>query len=119
MAEAQTSIPSCAQELIPCGEYLTNSTNPPPSCCDPLKKTVENELTCLCNLFFSDALKTFNISVDQALKLSRNCGVTSDLTSCKHGSAPSPASVPPPGKKPFNIPNLFSVDELNFCSSYS
>nr|AFK33893.1 unknown [Lotus japonicus] len=95
-AQAQSSIPSCAQNLIPCADHLT-STNPPASCCDPIKKTVETQLTCLCNLFYSPGLlQSFNISTDQALQLSRRCGVTSDLSSCKSGSAPSPASVPPP-----------------------
>lgn len=88
MAEAQSSSgsPSCAQELIPCADYL-NSTNPPASCCDPLKKTVANELTCLCNLFYSPGLlQSFNISVDQALKLSQRCGVTSDISNCNRGT---------------------------------
>lgn len=83
--EAQTTeIPSCASNLIPCAGYL-NSTKPPSSCCDPIKKTVETELTCLCNLFYAPGLlQSFNISTAQALTLSRNCGVTSDLTSCRH-----------------------------------
>ncbi|AES90970.2 Lipid transfer protein [Medicago truncatula] len=104
--EAQsTDIPSCATNLIPCADYL-NSTKPPSSCCDPIKKTVETELTCLCNLFYAPGLlATFNINTTQALALSRNCGVTTDLTTCKHnGSAPAPTSGgSPPGKKFLHI----------------
>lgn len=88
LAEAQSGTSAtCAQELIPCMDYLNSSTSTPPSsCCDPLKRTVENELACLCNLFYTPGLlQTFNISIDDALALSRRCGVTSDLTSCNNG----------------------------------
>ncbi|ESW27613.1 hypothetical protein PHAVU_003G217100 [Phaseolus vulgaris] len=98
LAEAQSGTSAtCAQELIPCMDYLNSSTSTPPSsCCDPLKRTVENELACLCNLFYTPGLlQTFNISIDDALALSRRCGVTSDLTSCNNG-APSPGSSAPP-----------------------
>ena len=88
LAEAQSGTSAtCAQELIPCMDYLNSTSTPPSSCCDPLKRTVETELTCLCNLFYTPGLlQTFNISVDNALALSRRCGVTSDLTSCNNGT---------------------------------
>lgn len=84
LAEAQSGTTgTCAQELIPCMDYLNTTGTPPSSCCDPLKRTVENELACLCNLFYTPGLlQNFNISIDNALGLSRRCGVTSDLTSC-------------------------------------
>ncbi|KAL5186501.1 Lipid transfer-like protein VAS [Glycine soja] len=98
MAEAQSGTSAdCAQELIPCLDYLNGTINPPSSCCDPLKRTVQNELACLCNIYFSPGLlQSVNVTVDQALGLSRRCGVTSDLSSCKNGSAPAPGSRPPP-----------------------
>ncbi|KAK7346679.1 hypothetical protein VNO80_21202 [Phaseolus coccineus] len=96
LAEAQSGTTTCAQDLIPCADYLNATTTPPSLCCDPLKRTVENELTCLCNLFYTPGLlQSFNISIDNALALSRRCGVTSDLTSCNNG-APSPGSSAPP-----------------------
>ncbi|CAJ2664101.1 unnamed protein product [Trifolium pratense] len=90
--EAQDT-PSCAAQLVPCADFL-NSTKPPSSCCDPLKKTVETQLTCLCNLFYTPGLlKSLSINITQALALSRNCGVTSDITTCKQaGSAPPPTA---------------------------
>ena len=98
MAEAQSGTSAdCAQELIPCLAYLNGTINPPSSCCDPLKRTVQNELACLCNIYFSPGLlQSVNVTVDEALGLSRRCGVTSDLSSCKNGSAPAPGSRPPP-----------------------
>ncbi|CAJ1943450.1 unnamed protein product [Sphenostylis stenocarpa] len=98
LAEAQSgNTANCAQELIPCMDYLNGTTTPPSSCCDPLKRTVETELTCLCNLFYTPGLlQTFNISVDNALALSRRCGVQSDLTNCNNGTAQSPTSRTPP-----------------------
>ncbi|KAI9111039.1 hypothetical protein K1719_017914 [Acacia pycnantha] len=90
--EAQTSVPSCAQQLIPCVNYINTTTTPPTSCCDPIKQTVATQLTCLCNLYTTPGLlDTFGINVTQAVDLSRRCGVNSDLSQCK-GSAPSPSS---------------------------
>ncbi|XP_054790600.1 non-specific lipid transfer protein GPI-anchored 7-like [Prosopis cineraria] len=90
--EAQ-SVPSCAQKLIPCVDYINSTTTPPSSCCNPIKETVETQLACLCNLYATPGLlESFNINVTQAVALSRRCGVTSDLSNCK-GSAPSPSST--------------------------
>ncbi|QCD81253.1 hypothetical protein DEO72_LG2g1578 [Vigna unguiculata] len=95
LAEAQSgTTASCAQDLIPCGEYLNSNSTPPSSCCDPLKRTVENELPCLCNLFYnSNLLQGLNITVESALALSRSCGVTSDLSSCNGTHTYLPSSV--------------------------
>ncbi|XP_004515744.1 non-specific lipid transfer protein GPI-anchored 7-like [Cicer arietinum] len=98
--EGQTSDPpSCAAQLVPCADFL-NSKKPPSSCCDPLKKTVETQLKCLCDLFYSPGfLQSLNINTTSALQLSRNCGVTTDLTTCKQGgSAPPPTAGAPPAK---------------------
>ncbi|XP_057753066.1 non-specific lipid transfer protein GPI-anchored 7-like [Arachis stenosperma] len=90
-AASSSSDNSCASQLIPCADYL-NSTKPPSSCCTPLKQTVATQLTCLCNLFNTPGLlESFHINVTQALELSRNCGITQGISSCKE-SAPSPSS---------------------------
>ncbi|RDX77508.1 hypothetical protein CR513_42362, partial [Mucuna pruriens] len=97
LAEAQSdSSTSCASSLTTCAQYLSSNTTPPSSCCDPIKQTVANDLACLCKVYASGVLQSFNVSIDQALALSRRCGITSDLSSCKNGSAPSPASGAPP-----------------------
>ncbi|XP_021901939.1 lipid transfer-like protein VAS isoform X2 [Carica papaya] len=96
-AEAQTA--TCASKLVPCADFLNSTTKPPDTCCDPLKEAVANDLVCLCNLFNDPSFfSTFNVTVDEALRLAKNCGVTSDLSSC---NAPSqtPSSVSPPGLK--------------------
>ncbi|KAK4260452.1 hypothetical protein QN277_003562 [Acacia crassicarpa] len=90
--EAQNGVPSCAQQLIPCVNYINSTTTPPTSCCDPIKQTVQTQLPCLCNLYTTPGLlESFGINVTQAVDLSRRCGVHTDLSQCK-GSAPSPSS---------------------------
>ncbi|KAK4557958.1 hypothetical protein RGQ29_007628 [Quercus rubra] len=96
VAKAQTA--DCASKLVPCANYI-NSTSPPASCCNPIKEALATQLTCLCGLYSNPAvLKSFGITVDQALNLTRACGVSTDLSKC-NGTAPSPSSgsVPPPG----------------------
>ncbi|KAF3945105.1 hypothetical protein ACB098_10G050500 [Castanea mollissima] len=96
MAKAQTA--DCASKLAPCANYI-NSTNPPTSCCNPIKEAVDTQLPCLCGLYSSPSvLKAFGITVEQALNLTRACGISTDLSKC-NVTAPSPSSgsVPPPG----------------------
>ncbi|XP_075641084.1 non-specific lipid transfer protein GPI-anchored 7 [Castanea sativa] len=96
MAKAQTA--DCASKLVPCANYI-NSTTPPASCCNPIKEAVDTQLPCLCGLYSSPGvLKAFGITVDQALNLTRACGISTDLSKC-NATAPSPSSgsVPPPG----------------------
>lgn len=81
MAEAQT--PSCASKLVPCANYL-NSTKPGDECCNSIKQAVTTELPCLCNLYNTPGLlQSFGVSVDQALRLTQNCGVPVRLDQCK------------------------------------
>ncbi|KAK9276720.1 hypothetical protein L1049_006256 [Liquidambar formosana] len=99
VSEAQSSTPACAQKLVPCVNYI-NSTNPPPSCCTPLKEAVEQERDCLCNLYNTPGLlASLGINVTQALGLPKYCNVNGDLscTNATGSTAPSPASTPPPG----------------------
>ncbi|CAI8609652.1 unnamed protein product [Vicia faba] len=97
--EAQDTT-SCASNLIPCADFL-NSTKPPSSCCDPLKKTVETQLTCLCNLFYTPGLlETFHVNITQALGLAGKCGIPGGISSCKQaGSAPAPTAGGSPSAK--------------------
>ena len=80
LAGAQTA--TCAQNLIPCADYI-NSSTPAANCCSSIKEAVDTQLDCLCGLYTSPGLlKSFGITVDQALNLSRACGVTTDLSKC-------------------------------------
>ncbi|GLT78352.1 hypothetical protein SLA2020_498910 [Shorea laevis] len=98
LTEAQ-DIPTCATKLVPCADYLNSTTTPPASCCNPIKETVANELTCLCNLYKDpNLLKSFNINVTDALRLTRNCGVSTDLSVCSKSQSPTASAVPPPGQ---------------------
>ena len=80
LADAQTA--DCAQKLVPCASYI-NATNPPASCCNPIKEAVATQLPCLCGLYTTPGLlKSFGITVEQALNLTRNCGLNSDISKC-------------------------------------
>lgn len=96
LAEAQTPTPTtqtCAAKLVPCAEYL-NSTNPPASCCNPIKEAVTTDLACLCNLYNTPGLlASMGINVTQALQLTRACGVPNDTSTCK-GTIVSTLSSP-------------------------
>ncbi|KDP25614.1 hypothetical protein JCGZ_20770 [Jatropha curcas] len=94
------NIPSCAQKLIPCAEYISNTTVTPPStCCNPIKEAVNTERACLCNLYNTPGLLSgFGINVTQALGLTKRCGVSTDLSACSKAEAPTAgAGTPPPG----------------------
>ncbi|KAJ7944788.1 Lipid transfer protein [Quillaja saponaria] len=97
--EAQSNgVNDCATKLTPCLDYF-NSSNPPATCCNPLKEAVATQLTCLCNLYATPGLlESLKINITQAIQLSRNCGVSGDLSQCK---APSPTagSTPTGGGK--------------------
>ncbi|KAB2000650.1 hypothetical protein ES319_D12G246900v1 [Gossypium barbadense] len=71
---------TCAQKLVPCAPY----------------QAVANELPCLCNLYKDPTLLAFfNVTVAEALRISRECGITTDLSAC-NATATSPSSAPPP-----------------------
>jgi hypothetical protein len=84
-AAAQT--PNCAEKLIPCSPYMNTTGTPPDTCCGPLKDAVQNDLKCLCDLYASpEIFKAFNISLDQALGLSKRCGLSDTTAACKGNS---------------------------------
>ncbi|KAL1069199.1 hypothetical protein V6Z11_D12G250300 [Gossypium hirsutum] len=75
---------TCAQKLVPCAPYRNNSTAKPQNyCCNPIREAVANELPCLCNLYKDPTLLAFfNVTVAEALRISRECGITTDLSAC-------------------------------------
>ncbi|KAK4758304.1 hypothetical protein SAY87_019605 [Trapa incisa] len=96
-AEAQqSSTPSCAQKLLPCGNYL-NSTNPPDTCCNPIKEAVATDRVCLCNLYNTPGLlESFGVNITQALQLTRACGVDANTSLCNETASPPTSSTSPP-----------------------
>nr|BAJ90962.1 predicted protein [Hordeum vulgare subsp. vulgare]BAK01130.1 predicted protein [Hordeum vulgare subsp. vulgare]BAK01511.1 predicted protein [Hordeum vulgare subsp. vulgare] len=95
-AAAQSSgTPACASKLVGCASSMngTDAEKPPETCCGPLRDAVKNERACLCALYASpEIFKAFNINVTDALRLSKRCGVTEDVSSCP---STSPTNSPP------------------------
>ncbi|XP_071708303.1 non-specific lipid transfer protein GPI-anchored 7-like [Rutidosis leptorrhynchoides] len=102
-AEAQAQ--TCASKLVPCAQYLNATTKPPNTCCDPIKQAVATDLQCLCNLYENPSfLSGLGINVEQALRLPKLCGISSDVSACKNAQAPAGSTTqqppPPPGSTP-------------------
>ncbi|CAN1834282.1 Non-specific lipid transfer protein GPI-anchored 7 [Linum perenne] len=82
-AQGTANFPSCASKLVPCAEYIGNTTKPPATCCDPIKEAVKTELPCLCNLYNTPGLlNSFGINVTQAIGLTKRCGISADISNC-------------------------------------
>ncbi|MBA0835102.1 hypothetical protein Goarm_007406 [Gossypium armourianum] len=102
MATVTDGQATCAQKLVPCAPYRNNSTAKPQNyCCNPIREAVANELPCLCNLYKDPTLLAFfDVTVAEALRISRECGITTDLSACNEfcfpATATSPSSAPPP-----------------------
>lgn len=82
LTEAQNNIPSCASKLVQCSNFINSKTQPDATCCNAIKDAVANELPCLCSLFNSGVLSSFNISVTEALRITKECNVPGDLSNC-------------------------------------
>ncbi|KAE8694314.1 Translationally-controlled tumor protein [Hibiscus syriacus] len=94
---------TCAQKLVGCAAYINNATvKPGDDCCNPIKEAVRTELPCLCNLYKDpNFLPSLHINVSDALRVSRECGVGTDLSNCNNSTSPtSPPS--PPGRGAVN-----------------
>ncbi|XP_027124689.1 non-specific lipid transfer protein GPI-anchored 9 [Coffea arabica] len=87
----------CVQKLLPCQPYLKDPSNPPASCCIPLKELVANDKQCLCQVFTNPVLlKSLNITQQDAMQLSKACNANADPSDCKTAGVPPTASSPPP-----------------------
>ncbi|KAJ0049413.1 hypothetical protein Pint_15945 [Pistacia integerrima] len=92
LAEAQDQ--SCASKLVACYKFINTTTKPDNDCCSNIRNAVQNELKCLCTLYTTPGLlQSFNVTVAQALKLTNECNVPTDINACK-SSAASPTSGP-------------------------
>jgi hypothetical protein len=84
-AQSTDAPPECASKLVGCAAYMngTDAQAPPDTCCGPLRDAVKNERACLCALYASpEIFKAFNINITDALRLSKRCGITEDVSSC-------------------------------------
>ncbi|XWS49060.1 hypothetical protein CRYUN_Cryun13aG0131100 [Craigia yunnanensis] len=99
MATVTDAQATCAQKLVSCYPYLNNSTaRPQDDCCNPIRDAVAHDLPCLCNLYNDpNLLASLNVTVSEALRISRECGVPTNLSNC---NATAPTSVPPPPGQP-------------------
>ncbi|KAM0899803.1 hypothetical protein ACQ4PT_021043 [Festuca glaucescens] len=102
-ASAQTTQPpACASKLVGCAGYMngTDAETPPDTCCGPLRETVKNERACLCALYAApEIFKAYNINLTDALRLSKRCGISDDVSSCPSNSpSTSPPGSPSTGK---------------------
>ncbi|XP_050377587.1 non-specific lipid transfer protein GPI-anchored 7 [Argentina anserina] len=88
---------SCANDLLPCGDYLNNTNQPSTACCTAINETVSTQLTCLCNLYFnSNVLQSLGATTESALRVATACGVDSvDVNQCKALLGQAPAVSPP------------------------
>ncbi|KAK8943728.1 hypothetical protein KSP40_PGU005253 [Platanthera guangdongensis] len=99
----QQQVPSCAEKLVPCANYIA-SPKPPESCCGPVKEAVKDELPCLCSLFNNPQLiAAFSINLTQALQLPKKCGIQSSKPLCNSTSTSTPIS-PAKGSHPHVAP---------------
>ncbi|KAB2632565.1 lipid transfer-like protein VAS [Pyrus ussuriensis x Pyrus communis] len=95
--------PACAQDLVPCADYLKNTAQPAANCCTAIKQAVATQFPCLCNLFFTPGLlETFGGNATSGLRIATACGESMDTAKCKAAiGAPTPGSTPgtpgPPG----------------------
>lgn len=78
------ALATCGQKLVPCYPYLNNATvKPQADCCNPIRDAVTHDLPCLCNIYKDpNVFKTLNVNVSEALRISRECGVPTNLSSC-------------------------------------
>nr|GMD97232.1 lipid transfer-like protein VAS [Ipomoea batatas] len=89
MTEAQPQLPSCAEKLVPCVEYL-NYTGELAPCCDGLKEVMANEVPCLCQFARDHGLLSYSkVEGDDPRSpydLPQQCGV-SDTIFCDANGA--------------------------------
>ncbi|CAL9182296.1 unnamed protein product [Musa hybrid cultivar] len=101
--DTDVGVPPCVRKLLPCLDYLRSQEKPPAACCVPLGSALDEEIECLCKLFFDDhLLESLNISQSQILGFPPRCGLKApDVTKCKFSSdAPKPNPIPPHASSP-------------------
>ncbi|XP_004298676.1 PREDICTED: non-specific lipid-transfer protein 3 [Fragaria vesca subsp. vesca] len=87
---------TCANDLLPCGDYLNNTDQPSTTCCTAIKQTVDTQLTCLCTLYTTPGLlKALGANITSAVRIANACGVNSlDADKCNAVRGQAPVSPP-------------------------
>lgn len=81
---AGQTTPACAQNLVPCADYLKNTAQPAANCCTAIKQAVATQFACLCNLFFTPGLlEAFGGNATSGLRIATACGESMDTAKCK------------------------------------
>ncbi|EOY21385.1 hypothetical protein QUC31_007294 [Theobroma cacao] len=94
-AAADADAAPCLQKLIPCQPFM-HSPSPPATCCSPLTDVFTHDSQCLCKVFNNpEILKGFNLTLDEAMKLPKACGIDVDVSVCKKATAPSASTTNP------------------------
>lgn len=88
--DADMSLSSCLNQLVPCLNYLDSGTSrdPPSNCCKPLKWVIKSSPECLCNMISikgSNAAEEAGINITQAQELPGRCGQAVNPISCLKG----------------------------------
>lgn len=88
--DADMSLSSCLNQLVPCLNYLDSGTSrdPPSNCCNPLKWVIKSSPECLCDMISikgSNAAEEAGINVTQAQELPGRCGQAVNPISCLKG----------------------------------
>ncbi|CAN6580848.1 unnamed protein product [Malus baccata var. baccata] len=93
-AAGQTT-PGCAQDLLPCADYLNSTAQPSATCCTAIKQTVATQLPCLCSLFYTPGLlESLGSNITSALRIANACGQSLDTSKCKTAVV-APTQSPP------------------------
>ncbi|KAA8548305.1 hypothetical protein F0562_004734 [Nyssa sinensis] len=90
----------CSNQLLPCLNYLNGTSDPPDSCCDPLKMVIKSNPECLCSMISikgANEAEQAGINVTEAQQLPGRCGQHVNPISCLTGSPNSKNSVPSSG----------------------
>ncbi|KAM7471072.1 hypothetical protein LguiA_009255 [Lonicera macranthoides] len=91
---AESALP-CIQKLLPCQPYLLAPTNPPATCCLPLREIITNEKECICSVFKNpEIMKSLNVTLEQALKLPKACAINNADASLCNNNATAPTGSP-------------------------
>ncbi|XP_043716270.1 non-specific lipid transfer protein GPI-anchored 30 [Telopea speciosissima] len=98
VSEGEAQDTSCLNQLVPCLNYLQRQggsvdSNPPKSCCDPLKSVIDSNPECLCTMITNratNAAEQAGINVTKAQDLPDKCGQTVNPIACLTNTGSSP-----------------------------
>ncbi|XP_042516341.1 non-specific lipid transfer protein GPI-anchored 30-like [Macadamia integrifolia] len=119
VCEGQAQDTSCLNQLVPCLNYLQrqDGSDPPKSCCDPLKSVIDSNPQCLCTMVTNSgtrAAEQAGVNVTNAQELPGKCGQTVNPIACLTSSGPG--SAPNTGRAQSNSTSDFSLMAIVMAS---